>query len=75
MNFISQLYVRDIGNMKKKDKVYALYKKEECIGIGTTKELSEQLNVQEKTIKFYKTPTYKKRVKKGINRRELIRVE
>jgi len=59
----------------KKEKVYALYKQENCLGIGTIKELSEELNVKEKTIKFYRTPTYKKRVKKGINRRELIRVE
>lgn len=60
---------------KNKERVYALYKKEECLAIGTTKELSEQLNVKEKTIKFYLTNTYKKRAKKGINRRELIRVE
>ncbi len=61
--------------MKKKNKVYALYKKEDCLGIGTVEELAKQFNVGIKTIKFYLTPTYKKRVKKGINRRVMIRVE
>lgn len=53
-------------------KVYAMYKGEECLGIGTLKELAEQLKVKIKTIKFYLTPTYKRRVKKGKNRRELV---
>lgn len=55
-------------------KVYAMYKGEECLGIGTIKELAEMLNVSIKTIKFYLTPTYKKRCKKSKNRRELIEV-
>ena len=56
-------------------KVYALYKGEECLGIGTLKELAKELNVQYKTMRFYTTPTYKRRVKKGKNRRVLVRVE
>ena len=56
-------------------KIYALYKGEACFGIGTLKELAEQLNVKYKTMCFYATPTYKKRCKKGKNRRELIRIE
>jgi hypothetical protein len=59
----------------KKNKVYAIYKGEECLGIGTIKELADQFNISQKTICFYRTPTYKKRVKKGINRRVLVRVE
>jgi DNA-binding CsgD family transcriptional regulator len=49
-----------------------MYKGEECLGIGTIKELAEQFKVNIKTIKFYLTPTYKKRVKKSKNRRELV---
>lgn len=49
-----------------------MYKGEECLGIGTIKELAKELNVKEDTIKFYLTPTYKRRVKKGKNRRELV---
>lgn len=57
------------------NKVYAMYKGEECLAIGTIKELAEKLGVKEDTIYFYTTPTYKKRVKKGKNRRVLVRVE
>lgn len=56
-------------------KVYALYKGEECLGIGTLKELAKELNVKEDTIRFYTTPTYKRRVKKSKNRRELVLIE
>lgn len=56
-------------------KVYALYKGEECLGIGTLKELAEQLKVKYETMYFYTTPTYKKRCKKSKNRRELVRIE
>lgn len=61
--------------MKKNNKTYALYKGEECLGIGTLEELAEQLKISRKTMVFYATPTYKKRIKKGINRRVLVRVE
>lgn len=56
-------------------KVYAMYKGDECLGIGTLIQLAKQFNVQYRTMKFYLTPTYKKRCKKGKNRRELVRVE
>lgn len=41
---------------------YALYKGDELIKIGTIKEIAEHEGVKEDTIKFYKTPVYKKRV-------------
>lgn len=56
-------------------KVYAMYKGDECLAIGTVIQLSKQLGVSIQTIRFYLTPSYKKRVKKGNNRRELIKVE
>ena len=56
-------------------KEYAMYKGEECLGIGTLIQLARDLNVQYRTLKFYLTPTYKKRSSKGKNRRELVRVE
>lgn len=55
-------------------KEYALYKGEECLAIGTIKEIAEQMNVQYRTIYFYTMPTYKKRCKKGKNRRVMVRV-
>ena len=56
-------------------KEYALYKGEECLAIGTIKELAKRLKVKERTIYFYTTPTYKKRVKAGKNRRELVTLD
>ena len=56
-------------------KVYAMYKGDDCIAMGTIIQLSKQLGVSIQTIRFYLTPSYKKRVKKGKNRRELIKVE
>lgn len=56
-------------------KVYAVYKGENCLGIGTIKELAKKLGVKERTIYFYTTPTYKKRVKSGKNRREVITLD
>lgn len=50
-------------------KEYALYKGENCLAIGTIKEIAEVMKVKYKTIYFYTTPTYKKRVKLGKNRR------
>lgn len=56
-------------------KVYAMYKGEECLAIGTLIQLSKKLNIKYRTLIFYKTPTYKKRVKKSRNRRELILID
>ena len=52
-----------------------MYKGEECLGIGTIKELAKELNVKEDTIRFYTTLTYKKRVKKSKKRRVLIKLD
>lgn len=44
-------------------KEYAVYHDDEFIGIGTTKELSELMNVMPRTILFYRTNAYQKRSK------------
>ncbi len=49
--------------MRKKE--YALYKGNECLGIGTIKELAQKFNVKEKTISFYSSPAYLKRREKS----------
>ena len=58
----------------KSKKEYALYKGEECLAIGTIKEIAEKMNVKYKTIYFYTMPVYKKRCKKSKNRLEMVRV-
>ncbi len=54
--------------------MYALYKGDEILTIGSIKELALYLNVSIETIRFYTTPTYRKRCKKG-NNYLVIRIE
>jgi len=63
-----------LNKVRNKNKEYALYKGDECLAIGTIEEIAEQVGVKYRTIHFYTTPTYKRRVKKGKNRRELVRI-
>lgn len=42
-------------------KYYSLYKGDKEIAFGSLKEIAVQLGVEQRTISFYKTPTYKKR--------------
>lgn len=58
--------------MKKKSKIYALYKEEELLSMGTIKELAKEFNVKEKTIYFYSMPTYLKRRSKSKNSRIVV---
>ena len=53
--------------------MYALYKGDNILTIGTIRELALYLGVKERTIKFYATPTYQKR-NKG-NNYIVIRIE
>lgn len=54
---------------------YALYKGDRFIDLGTKKYLSELLNVSPKTIAFFLTPTYKKRIEGSKDRIIVIRIE
>lgn len=59
-------------------KVYALYKGEEMLSMGTIFQISEELNTNISTIRYYGTNTYKRRLakrKKSNNSRILIEVE
>ena len=51
------------------EKIYALYRGEKFLGIGTKKELDELLNVKVETISFYGTPAHKKRTNQAKSRR------
>ena len=42
-------------------KIFALYKSDEFIDLGTIEYLANRLGVKPRTIKFYSTPTYQKR--------------
>lgn len=59
-----------------KEKVYAIYKGDKFIDLGTKKELAEKLNVKPETIGFLTTPIYKKRRGKNIDNALIaIRIE
>lgn len=57
--------------------IYAMYKKEECLAIGTAKEICEQMGISYKTFQFYRTSHYKNIVKNSRlkNRRVIIRID
>ena len=40
--------------------IYALYKGEELLIIGTIKEITKHQNVKEKTVRFYQCPAHEK---------------
>lgn len=61
--------------MRRSKTVYALYKGDTFIDLGTVSELAKVLNVSERTIKFYATKTYKERRKESNNSIVVIKVE
>ena len=54
--------------------VYALYKGDTFLEIGTAKELAKYLNVSERTIRFYITNVYKQRRKNSNNSIIVIKI-
>ena len=60
---------------RSKKKQYALYKGDTYLYGGTIEELAKWLGVNERTIRFYTTPTYLKRFKNNENRYLVIKVD
>lgn len=52
---------------------YALYKGDALMIIGTIDEIANALNIKSESVKFYSTPTYKKRTTE--NARRLVSLE
>ena len=55
-----------------KEKIYALYRGEKFLGIGTKTKLAELLKVKIKTVSFYATPSNKKRTNEAQSRRLVL---
>lgn len=51
-----------------KEKIFALYKDDECIDIGTAKEIAKRRGVTPKFIKYLSTPSNLKRIEKRKNK-------
>ncbi|MGL5152755.1 MAG: MerR family transcriptional regulator [Clostridium sp.] len=57
---------------------YALYKGEELLSFGTISEIAEEMGVKKDTIRYYKTPAYKRKLvnrKSRGKQRILIEIE
>ena len=52
--------------------IYAVYRGDKFIDLGTAYQLAHKLNVSPETIKFYTTPTYKKRMKNSYEKRIIV---
>ena len=57
------------------NKIYAIYKGDKFIDLGTKEYLAYKLGVKPYTIYFYTTPTYKKRVKDQDYNKRIIVIE
>ena len=55
-----------------KEKTFAIYKGDDFIYLGTRKECAKYLGVKDKSITFYCTPTYKRRIKSEYNNRVIV---
>lgn len=57
--------------------IYALYKGEQMLSTGTIYEIAKELSVEVKTIKYYGTNAYKRKLEKRNvrNARELIELD
>lgn len=62
--------------MSKKGMMYALYKGDNFIDLGTKEYLAELIGVDVKTILFYSSPVYLRRIeKRGIDSNAMIVVK
>lgn len=57
--------------------IYAMYKGENLLSIGTAKEICKEMGISYKTFQFYRTNHYKNIVENSRlkNRRVIIRVD
>lgn len=57
--------------------IYAVYKGEECLAIGTSEEICKQLNISIKTFQYYRSKAYKERIRnrKSKNCRNIIKLD
>ena len=60
---------------KRKRWVYAMYKGDDILAIGTSDEICEQMNLNKKTFQFYRTNWYKKLLKNGRKGRYIIKLD
>ena len=57
------------------ERIYAVYKGDEFIDVGTKKEISKNLGCSIDTISFYQSPAHKKRIKNSDKAICIYRIE
>ena len=55
--------------------MFALYRGDEFVDVGTAEEIAKRLGCKPDTIRFYATPSYQKRLKDGDNLLIAVRIE
>lgn len=62
---------------ERKKWIYAVYKGENMISMGTREEICKSLNIRRKTFEYYRSNAYKKRLENRYTRnaREIIKME
>ena len=50
--------------------MYALYKGEECMEVGTLYQIAQKYNIKLETLKYYGTNSYKRKLEKRKNSRK-----
>ena len=58
-----------------KNNIYALYKGDEFIDLGTAYELSQKLNIKESTIRFWATKTHRKRIENRHGQNAILAIK
>ena len=58
--------------MKRKRWEYAMYKGEECLAIGTSNEICNQMNIKMQTFQYYRTNAYKDRINNRVSKNARI---
>ena len=66
---IWKMRLRRLIKIVKDKREYALYKGDNLLAIGTIPAIANKVNVQERTIYFYNTDAYKRKLEKRNNAR------
>lgn len=61
--------------MSRKEGLYAIYKGDTFIDVGTAKELARSQGIKIETVRFYASGASKRRAGTSTNRLEVFRVE
>lgn len=59
----------------KKNIEYAIYDGDTFVDLGTAEYLAKKLNIRRKTITYFCTPSYLKRIKDDPYKRRVIKIE